>query len=158
MAFKNFQLIRFIVILVFMLSASWPTQAETFECYLHDGESVVEITEPLFLGSPKISIKKIPSGKLIKATIVDYGDGWVLFDDGWGWHGEGKNVCELTNSQNHGKSGPHCGALRKYFKYAGVSDHKSGRLLVKKFTIRDCMRECTYYSAGDRASNGYCYR
>ena len=153
MAFKNFQLIRFIVMLVFMLSASWPTQAETFECRrMYGGQSVVEITEPLIFGSPKISIKRIPSGERIKATIVDYGDGWVLFDDGWGWHGEGKNVCERTSNKNHGKSGPHCGALRKYFNYA------PGELKVKEFTIRDCMRGCTYFSAGDRVSTGACYR
>ena len=140
MAFKGFQLIRFIVMFVFMLSASWPVHAESFDCpYLHAGQSVLEIKEPLFFGSPEVSIKRIPSGERIKATVVDYGDGWVIFDDGYGYYGEGKNVCDQATSENYRKSGPHCGATRKYFKYDSPGDAK-GNLLIKQFTTKSCMK------------------
>lgn len=141
-----------------MLGASWQVHAETFDCrMLHGGSSVVEIKEPLFFGSPEVNIKLIPSGKRIKATVVDYGDGWVTFDDGYGYYGEGKNVCDSIVNENYGKSGRHCGALRKYFKYDSSGD-ANGQLLVKEFTTKSCMLRCTYHSAGEYAAAGMCTR
>ena len=88
---------------------------------------------------------------------MDYGDGWVTFDDGWGYYGEGKNVCENEYSENNGNSGPHCGATRKFFKYDSPGD-EDGDLKVNQFATKSCMRGCYFYSAGDLIRNGFCER
>lgn len=158
MTFRNFQLIRIAVIFAFMLGISSTSHAENFLCTgLHGSESLVEIKEPLMFGSPVVSIKKISSGERIETSVVEYGDGWVTFDDGWGYHGEGKNVCENEYSDNYGKSGPHCGALRKFFKYNSPGD-RNGNLRVKEFTTKSCMQGCFFYSAGDYVTSGSCRR
>ena len=158
MTFKNFQLIRIAVIFAFMLGMSSTSHAEDFLCRgLHGHKSFLEIKQPLFFGSPVVSIKTIPSGERIEATVVDYGDGWVTFDDPYGYFGEGNNVCEDKYDRNNGKSGPHCGATRKFFKYDGPVD-KQGDLKVSMYATKSRMKGCSFYSAGDFIGNKYCKR
>lgn len=108
---------------------------------LQDTKTFVKLEEPLIYGDPSVYIKRIIDKNWNEARLVDHGENWFSFIDGWGYYGEESingtySQCKLYDVE--------CGSMLKVIEYSDYGD-----VSVHGYARKNCCVNGSDYKLGD---------
>ena len=144
---KYWPIVFAVIVFVHTTGFTSAIAATEFKCeQVHGGPSIVR------LGRDKtVEYKKLPIGEWTKAQVLDKGNGWVTFKDGYGFVDE-----ETTKGQddsNCKKSVTPCHDLIKFFEF---NEESIFGFKLTSFTSSTCCPFGEDKEAGDEAEYEYC--
>ena len=125
--------------LLLSLTVISPALASDFVCRnVHGYGSIIRVDNPLVANETVVSYKTLPDGDWQKATVLDSGEGWVLFDDRYGNYSEPSSSCEKYKEP--------CGKFTKLFHYGRRIQESYS---ITQFTTKSC---CAFGNSLEKGS------